>query len=77
MMDVLIEMKIAMQTLRLNAGLTARFVAQSLDVAESTVRNWDKGRSEPRLKLGQVKKLIELYQCSLDDLLEAITNSQQ
>ena len=66
-----------MQILRQNAGLTAQSVAQALDVAESTVRNWDKGRSEPKLKLGQVKRLTELYQCSLDDLLEAIANSQQ
>lgn len=66
-----------MQTLRISAGLTAQQVAQQLGVSESTVRNWDKGRTEPQLKLGQVRLLSELYQCSLDDLIAAAQNSME
>lgn len=64
-----------MQLLRNNAGLTAQAVAAELDVAESTVRNWDKGRTEPKLKIEQFDKLMKLYKCSFNDLLEAVRNS--
>jgi DNA-binding XRE family transcriptional regulator len=71
------ELRLTMQLLRMNAGLTAQQVAQKLGVSESTVRNWDKGRTEPQLKLGQVRLLAELYQCSLDDLIAASHNSME
>ena len=64
-----------MQILRVNAGLTAQQVAQELGVAESTVRNWDKGRTEPQLRLGQVQTLARLYGCSLEDLIAAVDNT--
>ena len=70
-------LKLTMQTLRVSAGLTAQKVAQELGVSESTVRNWDHGRTEPQLKLGQVATLARLYQCSLDDLIAASRNSME
>ena len=69
------ELTITMGLLRANAGLTLRAVSSKIDVAESTIRNWEKGRNEPQLRLWQVKMLTELYQCSLDDLLLAVSNS--
>lgn len=65
-----------MQVLRANAGLTAQQVAQELGVAESSVRNWDKGRTEPTLRLEQIKQLTQLYGCTLDDLIDAVKNSK-
>ncbi|MEM9450539.1 MAG: helix-turn-helix transcriptional regulator [Cyanobacteria bacterium P01_E01_bin.6] len=70
------EIKITMQVLRANAGLTAQQVAQELGVAESSVRNWDKGRTEPTLRLEQIKQLTQLYGCTLDDLIDAVKNSK-
>ena len=69
------ELTITMGPLRANAGLTLRTVSSKIDVAESTIRNWEKGRNEPQLRLWQVKTLTELYQCSLDDLVLAVSNS--
>ncbi len=66
-----------MKLLRVNAGLTAQQVAQELGVAESTVRNWDHGRTEPLLKLAQVQTLARLYKCSIDDLIAAVNNTMQ
>ena len=71
------SLKITMQILRINSGLTAAQVAHELGVSESTVRNWDKGRTEPLLKLGQVQTLARLYQCSLEDLIAAVGNTMQ
>ena len=70
-------MEVTMKLLRVNAGLTAQQVAQELGVAESTVRNWDHGRTEPQLKLRQVQTLARLYKCSIDDLITAVNNTMQ
>ena len=69
------KLEVTMKLLRVNAGLTAQQVANELGVAESTVRNWDHGRTEPLLKLGQVQTLAQLYKCSLDDLIAAVNNT--
>jgi putative transcriptional regulator len=71
------SLKVTMQILRINSGLTAAQVAHELGVSESTVRNWDKGRTEPLLKLGQVQTLARLYKCSIDDLIAAVNNTMQ
>jgi putative transcriptional regulator len=71
------DLEITMRLLRVNAGLTAQQVAQELGVAESTIRNWDHGRTEPQLKLRQVQTLAKLYKCSLEDLIAAVDNTMQ
>lgn len=57
-------------TLRKRAKLTQRQVAQALDVRESTVSEWERRISLPHLIPSKMKKLLEIYQCSLDDLIE-------
>lgn len=64
-----------LRTLRENAGLRTEQVAVNLGVANGTVRNWEKGKNEPSLKARQMKNLLELYNCNLDQLIEAIDNS--
>jgi DNA-binding XRE family transcriptional regulator len=54
--------------LRSKVGLTQEELALQLGVTDHTVRNWEKGRSEAKLTLRQVKKLCELLQCSVQDL---------
>ncbi|OLP15626.1 transcriptional regulator [Leptolyngbya sp. 'hensonii'] len=54
--------------LREKAGLTQEALAQALAVTDHTVRNWEKGRAEPRLTIRQVKTLCRILQCSLEDL---------
>jgi DNA-binding Xre family transcriptional regulator len=43
-------------------------------VTDHTVRNWEKGREEPRLFIWQVKALCDLLQCELGDLPDRFTN---
>ncbi|MEG4058561.1 MULTISPECIES: helix-turn-helix transcriptional regulator [unclassified Microcoleus] len=57
--------------LRKRTGLTQRQIARALDVRESTVSEWERGLSVPHLPLSKVKQMMEVYQCTLDELVEA------
>lgn len=65
-----------MKELRERAKLTTVDVAYHLDVAESSVRNWDVGRTLPTFPINEVPKVLKLYQCSLDEITEAIEVSR-
>ena len=60
--------------LRKRVGLTQRQVAQALNVRESTVSEWERGLSAPRLRL--VRQILNVYQCSLDELIEAFESGR-
>lgn len=64
-----------MRRLRERLGLRTVDVAFHVGVAESSVRNWERGRSIPRLKLDQFIKLVRLYQCTIDELEESMQES--
>ena len=61
-------------SLRKRAGLTQRQVAQALDIQTQTVGKWEKGVI-PHLPLSKVKKMMEVYNCTLDELIEAFETS--
>jgi DNA-binding transcriptional regulator YiaG len=63
--------------LRTRLGLRTVDVASYVNIAESTVRNWEYGKTIPKLRLDQLKKLLELYQCSFDELYYALENSSE
>ncbi|KAM3092673.1 helix-turn-helix transcriptional regulator [Phormidesmis sp. 146-35] len=54
--------------LRKRAGVTQKALADALGVTDHTVRNWEKGREEPRLFIWQVKALCSLLNCELEEL---------
>ena len=58
--------------LRKKQGLRTVDVASIVGVAESTVRNWEYGKTIPKLRLDQIKKLLDLYKCDFNDLYLAI-----
>lgn len=60
--------------LRRRIGLTQRQVAQALDVREATVSEWERGLSAPRLRL--IRQMLNVYQCSLDELIEAFESDR-
>lgn len=64
-----------MKELRQKAGLRAEDVAVQLDIAVSTVRNWEQGRTIPKLRLDQFAQLCRLYKCSFEDLEKASQES--
>jgi DNA-binding transcriptional regulator YiaG len=64
-----------MKQLREQAGLRTIDVAYHLDIAESTVRNWEYGRTMPRLRADQFAQLCGLYNCSINELANASKES--
>jgi transcriptional regulator with XRE-family HTH domain len=62
--------------LRRRIGLTQRQVAQALDVRQSTVSDWERGVSIPNVPLSKVKLMLQIYQCTLDELIEAFEHSR-
>ena len=64
-----------MKQLRLNIKLRTVDVASRIGIAESSVRNWEKGRTIPKLTIDKVAVLCELYQCSISELAQAAQES--
>ncbi len=64
-----------MKQFREKVGLRTIDVAYYLDIAESTVRNWEYGRTMPRLRADQFAQLCNLYKCSIDELAKASQES--
>jgi putative transcriptional regulator len=64
-----------MKQLRLRVKLRTVDVASRVGVGESSVRNWEKGRTMPKLTIDKTAALCQLYQCSILELAEAVTVS--
>ncbi|WP_416675929.1 helix-turn-helix transcriptional regulator [Egbenema bharatensis] len=58
--------------LRQQAGLTQQELADALGVTQKTISIWEKGSVEPKLSLRQTKTMMEVLDCTFDELLEAI-----
>ncbi|MEM9487085.1 MAG: helix-turn-helix transcriptional regulator, partial [Cyanobacteria bacterium P01_F01_bin.116] len=61
-----------LQDLRKKAQLTQREVAQALGVTTTTIASWESGRKDPHPKLRQIQTLMDLYNCSIHDLANAV-----
>lgn len=58
--------KISLRAARVNANMRQTDVAVKLDVAVSTVRNWESGKTFPKQPV--IEKLCELYGVSYDNI---------
>jgi transcriptional regulator with XRE-family HTH domain len=58
--------------LRKRINLTQRQASDLLGVRESTISEWERGLSTPHLLL--VPKIMEVYACSADEVIEAFVN---
>ena len=72
-MDDVIGMN--MKQLRLRVKLRTVDTASRIGVAESSVRNWEKGRTIPTLSIDKTAALCLLYQCSIAELDLAVRES--
>ncbi len=66
-----------LRALRERAGLTILDVSHDLKCAESSIRNWEKGRTTPKMEVWQVFRLRDLYQCTEEELVQAVKESMQ
>jgi len=60
-----------MKELRLRTGKKAEVIAVELNVAISTIRNWDQLNTVPRMTPIGLAKLMEVYQCTFEELMKA------
>lgn len=58
-------------SLRELAGLTKIQLAAQLGLSIRTINNWEQNRSQPKLAPSQLKQMMEVYQCTLDQLIAA------
>ncbi|MBD2593871.1 transcriptional regulator [Nostoc sp. MBR 210] len=64
-----------LRALRHRTGLRISDVAIELDCALSSIRNWEKGRTTPKMEVWQVFRLRDLYQCTEEELVQAAKKS--
>ena len=64
-----------LRTLRKRTGLKISDVAIELNCALSSIRNWEKGRTTPKMEVWQVFRLRNLYQCTEEELVQAVKES--
>jgi putative transcriptional regulator len=64
-----------MKQLRLRVKLRTVDVASRVGVGESSVRNWEKGRTMPKLTIDKTAALCLLYQCSIEELAQSVQES--
>lgn len=56
--------KISLKAARVNAGLSQKEVAKILEISNTTVTNWENGKSYPSAE--KIDKLCKLYGISYD-----------
>jgi DNA-binding transcriptional regulator YiaG len=57
--------------LREVAGLTKIQLAIELGLSVRTINDWEQKRSQPKLVPSQLKQMMSVYQCTLDELIAA------
>jgi DNA-binding transcriptional regulator YiaG len=57
--------------LREVAGLTKIQLATQLGLSVRTINDWEQKRSQPKLVPSQLKQMMCVYQCTLDELIAA------
>ncbi len=65
--------KVTLSVARIIAGLTQKGLASAVGVSETTVINWEKGRSEPTV--GQAQKISEVVGRPLDCIIFLPSNT--
>lgn len=60
-------MQITMRAARTNAGLTQEEASKRLGISETTLRNWESGKSTPRAS--KFPDICRLYNCPIENLI--------
>ncbi|NEP40441.1 MAG: helix-turn-helix transcriptional regulator, partial [Okeania sp. SIO2H7] len=64
-----------METLRERVGLTRAEVADKLEISETSVRNWETGRTEPTMTPQKYQELLGVLKCTPEELAVASKTS--
>ena len=63
--------RITFAYLRERAGLTQRQISIAMDITVTSVSQWETGARRPRLFPDQTQKLLQVLNCTLEELVEA------
>jgi transcriptional regulator with XRE-family HTH domain len=69
--------QLTLAKLRKRAGLTQRKLADALNVTIKTVSAWERGVGEPHLTIAETQRLMDILQCTFEELLEATSQPPQ
>lgn len=69
--------QLTLANLRKRAGLTQRQVADGLGITNKTVSEWERGITEPHLTISETQRLMDILQCTFEELLEATSQRSQ
>ena len=58
--------KLTLEAWRVNAGLTQKEASKLLKVSNTTLCNWEKGKSYPSIK--KIALICEIYGCHYDSI---------
>jgi len=64
-----------LEALRERAGLTRAEVAVRLTISETSVRNWETGRTEPTMTPNKYLEALRLFQCTPEEMATASQKS--
>ena len=64
-----------MEALRERTGLTRAEVAYRLGISETSVRNWETGRTEPTMTPQKFLEILDILKCSPEELALASDKS--
>jgi transcriptional regulator with XRE-family HTH domain len=63
--------QLTLAKLRQRVGLTQQELADAIGVTQKTISIWEKGSVEPKVSFRQIKQLMEVLNCTLDELIAA------
>jgi transcriptional regulator with XRE-family HTH domain len=69
--------QLTLTKLRKRAGLTQRKLADGLGITIKTISGWERGVTEPHLTIAETQRLMEVLQCTFEELLEATSQPPQ
>ena len=64
-----------LEALRERAGLTRAEVAVRLTISETSVRNWETGRTEPTMTPNKYLEALRLFKCTPEEMATASQKS--
>jgi len=64
-----------MEALRQRAGLTRAEVALRLGLSETSIRNWETGRTEPTMTPKKFLEILKMLECTPTELANASDKS--
>ena len=63
--------QLTLAKLRKRVRLTQRQLADRLGITIKTISAWERGVTEPRLTFAESQRLMEVLQCTFEELVEA------